>query len=119
MTRWIVLAALAACAHPVLAEHPPEHMALHERFYSTWMQPDHPQISCCHNEDCRPAQSRQAADGHWQARWTDDMPWVTIPPEKVDQVRETPDGLAHMCGRYYATPPAGFYVFCFVRGGGV
>ena len=32
--------------------HPPQDMALHEKFYSTWRMPDNPALSCCNNADC-------------------------------------------------------------------
>lgn len=95
--------------------HPPEEMEIHERFYSNWMMPDNPTISCCHKQDCHPAQSR-FIDGHWEARWTDDDMWMAIPPYKVEQSRDSPDGRAHMCGRRVGN---GVTVYCFVRGGGV
>jgi hypothetical protein len=27
--------------------HPPQDQATHEKFYSTWMMPDAPHVSCC------------------------------------------------------------------------
>src|SRR5438034_650 len=91
----------------------PGHDATH--FYGTWMQPDAPHVSCCHDQDCAPAASRYV-DGHWEARWSDDDEWVVIPHHKVDETRDTPDGRAHMCGRRVVL--GGFSVFCFIRGGG-
>jgi len=32
--------------------------ALHEMFYSTWMMPDHPNVSCCNKQDCYPTEAR-------------------------------------------------------------
>jgi hypothetical protein len=52
-TFWIGLNCSAA-----FAQHPAEHQAIHEKFYSTWMMPDAPYVSCCHNEDCSPAESK-------------------------------------------------------------
>lgn len=116
---WSVLFALAALAFAFYASgtgaHSPEEMALHEQFYSTWMMPDAPWASCCHNRDCHPAASR-FVNGHWEARWADTEQWSPIPPNKVEQNRESPDGRSHMCGRQVGT---GVTVYCFVRGGGV
>jgi hypothetical protein len=95
--------------------HPPQDQEIHERFYSTWMMPDAPHVSCCHNEDCKPTSSR-FIDGHWEARWSEDMDWVSIPASKVEQNRDTPDGRSHMCGRQYGTND--FSVFCFIAGAG-
>lgn len=114
ITRIAIVALCALCSAPAFAEHPPEHMSLHERFYSSWMMPDAPAVSCCHNEDCKPAQAK-FEDGDWWGRWSDDLPWVRIPAHKVERNRDTPDGRAHMCGRIYSD--GAFDVFCFVTGG--
>lgn len=86
------------------------------RFYSTWMMPDAPHVSCCDNQDCAPAASK-FENGHWFARWTDEDEWSQVPTGKVEQNRDTPDGRSHMCGRRNSLTRE-FYVFCFVRGGG-
>jgi hypothetical protein len=107
---------LAVCIHSRAARSAEAHT--HEgaagRFYQTWMMPDAPRVSCCHNEDCAPAASR-FVDGHWEARWKDEDEWVAIPAGKVEKERDTPDGRSHMCGRRGF---GGFNVFCFVPGGG-
>lgn len=117
---WLVGGALALLfvghlINPASAQgHPPEHQALHERFYSTWMMPDAPKVSCCHNQDCAPAASR-VVDGRWEAKRPDDDTWVQVPPSKIEQNRDSPDGRSHLCGRKISS---GFAVFCFIRGGG-
>lgn len=83
------------------------------RFYQSWMQPDHPNVSCCSNQDCGPAASR-LVNGHWQAQEPEGS-WVNIPDEKIEINRDSPDGRSHMCGRKLYS---GFNVFCFARGGG-
>jgi hypothetical protein len=120
---WIVLfifalygIAMLLSARSAKAEHPAEHQAIHERFYSTWQMPDAPHVSCCHEQDCAPAQSRFVND-HWEARWADNDEWVPIPPGKVERDRDTPDGRSHMCGRRSGVRGA-VTVFCFIRGGG-
>lgn len=117
---WIVLAigallALNACAHPVFAADAPHAAHGADHFYATWMQPDAPWVSCCHNDDCAPAQAR-LVDGHWEARWTDADEWVRIPDEKVERARDMPDGQAHLCGR--RSRLGEFMVFCFGTGAG-
>jgi hypothetical protein len=55
---------------PAIAQeghHPSRDQAIHERFYSTWMMPQNRNVSCCHNEDCSPAEAR-LEDGNWIAR---------------------------------------------------
>lgn len=99
--------ALAAPGH--------EHHSAAGRFYSTWMIPDAPHVSCCNDEDCAPAASK-FENGSWWARWSDEDPWLEVPANKVEQDRETPDGRSHLCARPYM---GGVAVLCFVRGGGV
>lgn len=95
--------------------HPPQHEALHHKFYKTWMQPDNRSISCCHDQDCAPAQSRKSTDGGWQSRHSDDEEWVDIPARKVEQERDSPDGQSHLCKlkTFHGT-----YVYCFLPAAG-
>lgn len=111
---WIVLAMIALSGGS-LAAPGHEHHSAAGKFYQTWMQPDHPWVSCCHDEDCAAAAAK-FEDGHWLARWTDADEWVQIPDEKVERLRDTPDGRAHMCGRRSGF--GNFNVYCFVTGGG-
>ncbi|WP_375413110.1 hypothetical protein [uncultured Bradyrhizobium sp.] len=112
----IVVAAFVAAILYIIAAnaqdqyHPQD---IHERFYSTWMMPDAPNTSCCHNQDCSPAPSR-FVDGHWEAQRG--SIWIPIPLRKVEQNRDSPDGRSHLCGR--PGPIGEFTVFCFVRGSG-
>jgi hypothetical protein len=98
--------------------HAPQDMAIHEKFYSTWMMPDNRGVSCCHNEDCSPAESR-FENGHWLARKVgDDGDWTAVPDGKVERDRDTPDGRSHICGRRYQWSGNEFSVFCFIPGAG-
>lgn len=114
----LIIVGLVLIAVPVRAQHvghPPEHMALHDKFYKTWMMPDHPGISCCHDEDCKPAEAHMR-NGQWYARQEGDTgDFTPIPPQKVEQNRDTPDGRNHLCGRRYSSQ---FSVFCFIAGSG-
>lgn len=124
-TFWLVVAVvcmavlwlLLAWIKPALAQHRPQDMDLHHQFYSSWMMPDNRAVSCCHDEDCFPAQSKRV-DGQWYARKTDDEEWIPIPASKVEQDRDTPDGRSHLCGRKYNVFASGFVVFCFIAGSG-
>jgi len=103
--------------------HPPEHMALHEQFYQKWHMPDNRAVSCCHDEDCKPAESYKK-DGKWYARQVGDTGEFTpIPPNKVDDglpdSPDNPDGRSHLCGRRYGVDAGGFIVFCFQPGSGI
>lgn len=111
----IVVAFLVAIMF-IVAAHAQEHhpQAIHEKFYSTWMMPDAPATSCCHNQDCSPAPSR-FANNHWEAKHNEF--WIPIPPNKVEQNRDSPDGRSHLCGR--PGPIGEFTVFCFIRGTGI
>jgi hypothetical protein len=118
---WIVLLCAALCGAALFASvkgarsEPHSHDTTHGRFYQTWRMPDAPQASCCDNQDCAPAASKYEG-GKWWARWSDTDEWQPVPAGKVDEVRETPDGRSHMCGRWLI---GSFHVYCFLRGGGV
>lgn len=113
LTTIIILAILLVVA-PAFAQehhHPPEHEALHETFYKTWMQPDQPHLSCCNKQDCYPTEAK-FENGKWWARQRETGGWMPVPPEKVEQNRDNPDGRNHVCAS-----PAG-YLFCFSLGNG-
>ena len=97
--------------------HPPEHMALHQKFYKHWHMPDNRAVSCCHDEDCKPAEAYKK-NGQWYARQEGDTgDFTPIPPNKVDlglpDSPDNPDGRNHLCGRRYGFNEGGFTVFCF------
>lgn len=102
-------------------QHKPEHMALHTQFYNTWQMPDNRGVSCCHDEDCEPAEAYQK-DGAWYARKISEIPthpeYVRVPPQKVEQDRDSPDGRNHICGRRYGFNNMELSVFCFLPAGG-
>ncbi|HMM92595.1 hypothetical protein [Bradyrhizobium sp.] len=110
---------LVAC--PAIAQqhhHPPQDQTIHERFYSTWMMPDNRTLPCCNNQDCAPAESR-LEDGRWIARKIGgDGYWTTIPPEKIEHERESPDGRSHLCSRIVWILRLGVeeLVYCFIPG---
>jgi len=96
--------------------HPPQDMALHEKFYSTWYMPDNPTLSCCNNADCYPTDIKYV-DGNIYARRREDGKYILIPPQKVEHNRDNPDGRNHLCA-----PPPGLSnssdtVYCFALGG--
>ena len=117
MTRAAI--ALAACLAPALAiasaaradehHHPPQDGPIHEQFYSTWMRPDQPDKSCCNRRDCAPVTQVRRVGRRWQA--LRDGEWLTIPPEKIEVNRDSPDGRSHLCA-------IGGTVLCFVLGAG-
>lgn len=93
--------------------HPHADAELHDKFYSTWMRPDSPHISCCNKADCYPTVG-QFRDGVWYGKRREDGAWLPIPPEKIETKRDMPDTRVHMC----APPPGKPYypenhVFCF------
>lgn len=113
---WLIfVAAFAVAILFIVAANAQERhpQAIHEQFYSTWMMPDAPNTSCCHNQDCSPAPSR-FANNRWEAQHNG--VWIPVPANKVEQKRDSPDGRSHLCGR--PGPIGEFTVFCFVRGGG-
>ncbi len=98
--------------------HPAQDMAIHQKFYQSWMMPDNRSASCCHDEDCSPAESR-FEDGRWMARKVGETGEFTpVPPTKVERDRDSPDGRSHLCGRHYDFAKGKLTVFCFIAGGG-
>lgn len=81
------------------------------KFYENWMRPDQPLISCCNRLDCAPVGGVRHVNGRLQALRTKDNVWLTIPPEKIEQNRDSPDGQSHMCSMHTT-------VFCFIGGAG-
>jgi hypothetical protein len=119
----IVALAAVALATAVVASraqhnHPAEDVAIHEKFYASWMRPDNPLISCCSSEDCYPVAAR-FRDGNWQAMRREDGKWLTIPANKIERNRDSPDGRNHLCA---PTPSREDWVesgvYCFSVGGG-
>lgn len=99
-------------------KHRPQDLDLHHRFYNTWKMPDNRAISCCNDQDCAPAEARQKPDGSWEARQEGDTGNFTpVPPKKVEQDRDSPDGRSHLCGRRLGIGNE-MYVYCFIAGAG-
>lgn len=95
-------------------DHPPQDAEIHQKFYRTWMMPDAPQSSCCDDRDCYPTEARKVGN-RWEAKRREDGQWLVVPPEKIEQNRDNPDGRNHLC----APPPAyGDRVYCFIVGSG-
>jgi hypothetical protein len=84
------------------------------RFYQTWMRPDNRAISCCHDKDCAPAQSKLVG-GRWQARNSDGEPWIEVPDSRVERDRDSPDGRSHLCK---AGTIGSVLVYCFLPANG-
>jgi hypothetical protein len=96
--------------------HPPEDMALHEKFYSTWHMPDNPAQSCCNNADCYPTDIRYV-DGKIYAKRREDGKYILIPPQKVERNRDNPDGRNHLCAPPPGPSTSSDTVYCFALGG--
>lgn len=100
--------------------HRPQDMEIHRLFYKDWMMPSNRAVSCCHDEDCEPAESK-FENGHWLARKVSepDKEFTPVPPERVEQERDSPDGRSHLCGRRYGfSGNTDLTVFCFAPGAG-
>lgn len=104
-----LLGGIAAAQH--VHQHPPQHAALHDQFYKTWMMPDDRKRSCCSDRDCAPTLAVRRGPKGWEGQRESDGEWLEIPPDKVEYDRDSPDGRAHMCS-------AGKMVFCFIVGSG-
>lgn len=99
-----------------LRHHPPQDIALHEKFYSTWHMPDRPAVSCCNSADCYPTEIK-LIDGSIYAKRREDGKFILVPAEKVEHNRDNSDGRNHLCA-----PPPNFSqisdtVYCFALGG--
>lgn len=113
----LIVVGLVLIATPVRAQHqhPAQDVEIHKRFYNSWMMPDDRTRSCCHERDCYPTEARQIG-GRWEARRREDGQWLVVPPEKIEQDRDNPDGRNHLC----APPPEyGAKPYCFIIGGGI
>lgn len=120
-TLLAIALAFYGCMSTKAAEHnhPSADADLHDKFYSTWMRPDSPHISCCNKADCYPTEGR-FQNGSWYGKRREDGRWLPIPPEKIETKRDMPDTRVHMC----APPPGrGYYpenhVFCFGFSSGI
>ncbi len=82
-----------------------------DKFYSTWYQPDNPSQSCCNQTDCYPTEA-YFRSGFWYARQRETGDYIQIPPLKIEQNRDNPDGRSHVCANPHGV------VFCFIPGGG-
>jgi hypothetical protein len=121
MIRRLILAAglillallmLYPLAHAQEHRHPTE--TIHGAtglFYETWDRPDKAGASCCNRNDCEQAVDVRQIDGHWWARKKSGGPLMSIPPEKVEQRRDSPDGQSHVCS-------IGSTVLCFLPAAG-
>lgn len=115
-----VALALFFIASPAFAQdhsgHRAQDVETHIRFYNSWMMPDNRGVSCCHDKDCRPAEVRNI-NGRLHARQEgDEGDFTLIPPAKIEQDRDSPDGRNHLCGSRYGFNGGQFSVFCFVFG---
>lgn len=99
--------------------HPPQDAYTHDTFYKTWMRPDAPNSSCCDKKDCYPVEARFRS-GVWLAKRREDGKWLTVPPEKIERNRSSPDGRNHLCAPIPAYE-AGYKngVICFIPGAGI
>jgi len=80
-------------------------------FYETWMRPDMPNSSCCNRADCDVAVEVKRLGGVLWARKKSGGPMVSIPTEKIEVNRDSPDGQSHLCA-------VGGTALCFIAGTG-
>jgi len=95
LLAWTVLWLLLWALLPVFAQD--GHAKYHDHFYSKLKQSNG--ISCCNDQDCRPATYRQIGG---RVEFFIGDRWIVAPQEKV-QTMVTPDGGGHWCGIGYAT----------------
>lgn len=129
--RWFLavvfaIIALFIASFPAVGQHkhPPEHADIHLKFYQHWKMPTNRAVSCCNEQDCKPAEAYMK-DGRWYARHEGDTgPFNLMPRERVDiglpDSPESPDARAHLCGMRYGGGFNNneFTTFCFISGNG-
>lgn len=82
------------------------------QFYKSWMMPDNRKVSCCHDQDCKPAEAK-FENGRWIARHAGEGGAFTpVPQSKIEQERDSPDGRNHLCARRDGF--GGITIFCFL-----
>ncbi len=119
---------IAATLGTATAQHPPEHQALHEQFYSTWKSPyenlatrtERRTAGCCGISDCFPADVKYVGGRLWmhprvpQQSAVEDR-WYLVPASLLENnqpdPRESPDGQSHVC-------IVGDQAFCAILGSG-
>lgn len=95
--------------------HPPQDMALHEKFYSNWKR-HKTNGDCCDNRDCYPTRAVfDEALGLWKAQRREDGKMLIIPrdvydPDHPELERESPDGRAHLCAPIPVAPGRAQYI---------
>lgn len=128
----------------MMPQHPPEHLLLHEQFYSKWKRHEDGG-SCCNKRDCYPTKAVfDESLGLWRARRREDGKMLVIPksvydPDNPDEAI-SPDGQSHLCapapgnvrwdeymtpnpvthylGHYLKRPKEKDRIFCFTPGEG-
>jgi hypothetical protein len=113
MRVFLILALLIAPAIAQVHHHDGETAEV-DKFYSEWMRPDNPNLSCCNKLDCY-ATEVKVKGGTWFARQRESGNWVTVPPGKIEQIKDSPDGRSHVCMSPNTEAPI---VFCLKLGGG-
>jgi hypothetical protein len=103
-------------------EHHPQDLALHDKFYSSWLMPNGHQdrkLSCCNKQDCYPTPIQLHNGQYWVQR-REDKKWLLVPEgileQRQDDPRESPDHQSHAC---IAPPYAGDMVYCATLGAGL
>jgi hypothetical protein len=103
--------------------HAAKDMEIHKKFYQTWMMPKNRAASCCHDQDCAPAEVR-FKDGKIYARQEEGSgeihDFVEVPADTIEHDRDSPDGRNHLCGRKYTYMGSSMdaTVYCFIAGSG-
>ena len=104
------------------AQHRPEDMEIHHKFYQNWQRPDfrndkHERTnSCCNKRDCEPVEIIYE-NGHYYAKLRTATRPVLIPDNLIEanqpDPRESPDGLSHVCWNHTNN-----MILCAVLGSG-
>lgn len=114
MSRYTSAATLCVVmfASPSFAHDHAGHAKHHEHFYKNLKQPGS-NVSCCNDQDCRPAPHRVTPHG---VEFFVGNRWFMPPADRLMEVT-TPDASGHWCGLRENTPEP--HTFCAIvpRGG--
>ena len=76
-------------------------------------------VSCCNNQDCKPAHGWRMAGDRYEYFFKEGSKWCQVPESALLENQSPPDGNAHVChGNYLSRDGCPIRVFCFIPGPG-
>ena len=78
--------------------------------YQDWKMPTSPNVSCCHDKDCRAVKAYQDDEGQWWAFHEETDKYIPVPHPTSLGEDYAKDGRSHLCASAWGT------VYCFTYG---